>query len=69
MRPRMYDILGMAVEEGIDYGWARAFKHDDDPADDRIKSEIAQAIMNEVCNYFSFDDETSGYDYTVKVDE
>jgi predicted Zn-dependent protease with MMP-like domain len=45
------------VEEGAAYGWRRAHKHTDTPGEEAIVDQIVQGILNEVCEYFDFDDE------------
>ncbi len=57
MRARAYDVLRRAIEEGIEYGWRRAHKHTDTPDADAIKDQIVTGILNEVSEYFDFDDE------------
>ena len=51
-----YTILSECIERGIDYGYARAYKHVDDPSELEIKKEIYNAITNEICEYFSFEE-------------
>lgn len=57
MRARTYDLLVRAIDAGIDYGWNRAHKHTDTPDEGTIKEQISSAIMNEISEYFSFEDE------------
>ncbi|WP_437810779.1 hypothetical protein [Sorangium sp. So ce1078] len=57
MKVRAYDVLRRAVEEGITYGWRWAHKHTDTPGEDAIVDQIIQGVLNEVCEYFDFDDE------------
>ena len=45
------------MEEGATYGWRRAHKHTDTPGEDAIVDQIIQGVLNEVCEYFDFDDE------------
>ena len=59
MKTRIYYVLSRAVEEGISYGWQRAHKHTDKPDEAHILDQIEQAIMNAICETFSFDDESS----------
>ncbi len=56
LRVRAYEVLRRAVEEGIDYGWMRAHKHVDKPDEAALKDEILKGILNEVCEYFDFED-------------
>jgi len=57
MNVRAYPVLCRAVEEGVAYGWRRAYKHLDTPDEHVIKDHIITAVLNEVCEYFSFDGE------------
>jgi hypothetical protein len=56
IRVNSYMVLTRAIEEGISYGYRRAFKHSDDPDEDHIKDEIYTAIMNSICEVFQFDE-------------
>lgn len=60
IRARTYEVLRRAVEDGIEYGWRRAHKHTDAPESEAIKEQVAQGILNEVCEWFDFDDEPEG---------
>ena len=57
MKVRAYDVLRRAVEEGAAYGWRRAHKHTDTPGENAIVDQIVRGVLNEVCDYFDFDDE------------
>lgn len=57
LRVRAYDVLRRAIEEGVEYGWRRAHKHTDTPDAEAIKDQIVTGILNEVCEYFDFDEE------------
>jgi hypothetical protein len=54
MVPKSYNLLDRCVEEGIQYGWARAHKHTDVPDEIWIREQIHQAVMNEICEWFEF---------------
>ncbi|WP_437938952.1 hypothetical protein [Sorangium sp. So ce341] len=56
MKVRAYDVLRRAVGEGATYGWRRAHKHTDTPEENAIVDQIIQGVLNEVCEYFDFDD-------------
>ena len=43
---RLYNVLYRAVSEGVNYGWQRAHKHQDDPDVSDIKEHIISNIMN-----------------------
>lgn len=55
MKPKEYDVLKMAVEEGIAYGVSRAFKHTDRPFESEIKREVEAAVMATICEWFDFE--------------
>jgi hypothetical protein len=57
MRIRAYPVLCRAVEEGVAYGWQHAHKHVDTPDAETIEQQIVSAVLNEVCQYFDFDDD------------
>jgi hypothetical protein len=57
MKVRTYVVLDNAVEMGVNYGWNRAHKHTDSPTEEQIKQEIWHAVMNEITEWFTFDDE------------
>ena len=57
MKAKEYNLMSMAVENGISYGYARAFKHTDDPSEEAIRTAIYEAVMNEICENFSFEDQ------------
>lgn len=50
----IYRVLAECVERGIERGWYRAHKHDEDPPPENIRHHIEQEVMNEVCEYFRF---------------
>jgi hypothetical protein len=57
MKPKTYLVLERAVDDGIACGYRRAHKHDDNPSEDHIVSEIAESVMNEIFNWFDINDE------------
>lgn len=56
MKPDSYKLLMRCVEDGIEYGWNRAHKHEGSPSPEHIKEQIELAIQNEVCEWFIFDE-------------
>lgn len=56
LKVRTYPVLCRAVEEGVAYGWQRAHKHVDAPDAQTIEQQIVTAVVNEICEYFDFDD-------------
>lgn len=59
MKPNFYKLLERAVEEGVAYGYMRAYKYQDNPSVEHIQSEIYQGVMNSICEWFQLDDQTS----------
>ena len=57
MKPKMRVILEMAIEAGVRRGWHRAHKHVENPAESAIMEQIDEAVMSEIYEYFTFDDE------------
>jgi len=56
MKVREYIVMAECIERGVDLGYHRAHKHDDNPSEDTIKEAIALAVQNEICEYFIFDE-------------
>ena len=56
MKPNSYLIISECVERGVERGWSRAHKHKDNPSEDMIKEQMELNIMNEICEYFKFDE-------------
>ena len=56
MKVRAYPVLCRAIEDGVAYGWRRAHKHLDAPDAQAIEEQIVTAVVNEICQYFDFDD-------------
>ena len=56
MKVRAYPVLCRAIEDGVAYGWRRAHKPLDAPDAQTIEEQIVTAVVNEICQYFDFDD-------------
>lgn len=56
MKAKEYNLIVQCVENGIQYGWNRAHKHTDTPAPEQIRDAIETAVLNEICEWFEFDD-------------
>ena len=57
VRFNAYAIIDQAVENGIECGYRRAFKHSESPDEFTIKSEVQTAVMNALCEVLEFGDE------------
>ena len=55
MKPKMLPVLEMCIENGLTYGYSRAFKHTDDPTEDQITQAIKDAIMHELYEWFDME--------------
>ena len=56
VRINAYEAVVRAVEEGVAYGYQRAFKHTDSPSEEQIKDEIGVAVTNALCEVLIFDE-------------
>lgn len=52
-----YEVINRAVDDGVSYGFMRAFKHTDKPTNEHIMEEINNAIMGSLCDVLIFGDE------------
>jgi len=57
MKPKIRVILEMAIENGVRRGWHQAHKHVENPTENAIMERIEDAVMGEIYEYFSFEDE------------
>lgn len=57
MKPKTYEILRRAVEQGVALGINRAHKHVESPTQESLAQTIEESVMGEICDWFSFDDE------------
>jgi hypothetical protein len=56
LKPKTIPLLEQCIETGIQLGWNRAHKHTAAPAYSQIEHEILNAIMNEIHEWFDFDE-------------
>jgi hypothetical protein len=59
MKIKTYPVLERAIEEGIAYGYQRAFKHTETPSEEAIKTEILNSVMNSISEVIDFDSSPS----------
>jgi hypothetical protein len=57
MKPKIYSILSLAVEEGIRIGYRHAHKHTDHPGEDVAIGNIHSEVMGSIVDYFSFEED------------
>ena len=55
MKPKILPVLEMCIENGLTYGYRRAFKHTDYPTVDQITQAIKESIMHELYEWFDFE--------------
>ena len=55
MKPKILPVLEMCIENGLAYGYRRAFKHTDDPTEEFITNTIKESIMLELYEWFDFE--------------
>ena len=55
MKPKILPVLEMCIENGLAYGYRRAFKHTDDPTEEQITQAIKDAIMLELYEWFDME--------------
>ena len=64
MKVKEYNVLVDCIERGIGMGMNRAYKHSETPTRAYIEEQIADAVLLEISEYFTFDNET-----TVEIDQ
>jgi hypothetical protein len=57
MKPKTRVILEMAIEQGVRRGYSRAHKHVENPTEGAIVEHIEDAVMSQIYEYFTFDEE------------
>jgi hypothetical protein len=57
MQVKEYTVLTDCVERGVAFGMARAYKHNDTPSPEYINSQIVDAVLVEISEYFNFKEE------------
>jgi hypothetical protein len=62
MKAKEYRIITDCIERGVEYGYNRAYKHGcDAPTVETLKAEIERAVINEICEYFNFEDDDGNH--------
>jgi hypothetical protein len=60
VRINAYEIISRAVEEGVGYGYRRAYKHTDKPTEAHMTTEIENAVMNSLTEVLIYGPEDEG---------
>ncbi len=55
MKPKLYPVLQMAVEEGVNHGLNRAYKYTDTPTRDQVVSAVSDCVLNSICEWFDLE--------------
>jgi hypothetical protein len=63
MKAKEYNLIAQCVETGVMLGWNRAHKHDATPEDEAIRDAIEQAVLNEICEWFDFEEVKTNDNY------
>lgn len=56
MKVNKFKVLEMVLENGIRYGFRRAYKHTENPSDEYVYQCIFDAITTEFFEWFNFDE-------------
>ena len=56
MKPKIRRLLEECIADGVSYGFTRAHKHTDTPDRSVIESQIHDAVMAEIDEFFDFDE-------------
>lgn len=56
MKPKFYEVLSMAIEQGVTMGAHRAYKHTSSPRLEDLQDCIHQAVMSSLYEWFEIDD-------------
>lgn len=57
MKPNFRKVLGMALEEGVRFGYNRSHKHIENPHEDAVVDCIVNDTINSLYEWFEFPEE------------
>lgn len=60
MQANEYMVLERAIDEGVEYGFMFAYKHNPAPSEDDMREAVKAAVLNSVCEWFTFKEATDG---------
>jgi len=55
MKPKFHQVLEMAINEGVQYGYRRAHKHVENPTEGAIIDSIQKNVMDCIYEWFDFE--------------
>jgi len=58
VKAREYELMLMAVEDGVDLGYNSAHKYTDTPVKAHLKDCLRREVINQICNWFEFDEQS-----------
>lgn len=58
LSPRVGVVLQTAIEDGVNYGYHRVFKHNDSPSEQEIKDSIAWYVEQSIYEWFEVNDDS-----------
>lgn len=56
VRINAYEVISRAVEEGLRYGYRRAYKYTEDPSEEHILEELRNTVMASLSEVLQYDD-------------
>ena len=56
MKPKFHQVLEMAINEGVQYGYRRAHKHVENPTEGAIIESIQKNVMDCIYEWFDFEE-------------
>jgi hypothetical protein len=59
MKAKTMRVLEECIDKGLNYGWRRAHKHDDNPTQTTIMLMQSEEIINEIYEWFDMGDDNA----------
>lgn len=57
MKAKEFELISKCIEDGVEYGISRAYKYNESPSRKDLSEEIQRALLNEICEWWHFEDE------------
>jgi len=58
MKPKFRNVLEMALEQGVRYGYNRAHKHIETPSEEIVVDNVVEGVMHYLYEWFDFEEES-----------